>query len=103
MSGTVSFSMQQQFDQFGQLLVGGLLYSYASGTTTAQNAFRDIALTSPFSNPLVLDASGRVPQLFFADGTVRIRITDNLGVVQIDADALPVLGSSSTVTLRRRR
>lgn len=96
MSGTVSFSLQQQFSLDGQLLIGGLVYSYAAGTTTPQNAFRDAALTNPFPNPIQLDASGRVPQLFFADGVIRIRITDMTGVIQTDADAIPVIGSSAT-------
>ena len=98
MSGTTSLSLQQQFDRFGQLLIGGLVYTFQAGTLTPQSAFRDASLSTAWPNPLNLDASARVPSLWFADGVVRIRVTDVSGVVQFDGDALPVLGSSSTST-----
>ena len=98
MSGTTSLSLQQQFDRFGQLLIGGLVYTFQAGTLTPQSAFRDASLSTAWPNPLNLDASGRVPSLWFADGVIRIRITDISGVVQFDGDALPVLGSSAAAT-----
>ena len=98
MSGTSSICLQQQFDQFGNLLIGGHVYTYQAGTLTPQNAFRDASLTNPWPNPLDLDASARMPQLWFADGVIRIRVTDAGGVVQFDGDALPVIGSSATTT-----
>src|SRR5262249_22046095 len=95
MSGTVCLSLQQQFDLFGNLLVGGLLYSQQSGTLTLQTAFRDTALTQPWPNPITLGSDGRVPAIYFADGTIRIRLLDQHGVQVLDADQLPVIGSSS--------
>lgn len=42
----------------GEPLVGGLLYTYAAGTTTAKTAFKDAAHLVPHTNPIVLDARG---------------------------------------------
>jgi len=88
--------MTQQLDQFGAPLAGGLLYFIEAGTTsTPQNAFQDSALTIPWANPITLDARARVPQLFFADGLIKIRLTDKNGVEQLVADNIQVIGASS--------
>jgi microcystin-dependent protein len=95
MSGIIMLCGQQQLDNQGDPLVGGLVYMLQSGTLIQQSGFRDAALLNAWPNPLQLDASGRVPLIWFADGTIRIRITDRTGIVLFDADQLPVLGSSS--------
>lgn len=88
--------MTQQLDEFGKPLAGGKLYFIQAGTTsTPQNAFQDSALTLPWPNPFILDASGRVGQLFFADGSIKIRLTDVNGVEKLVADGLIVTGASS--------
>ena len=96
MAGTIPLSMTQQFDPLGNPLSGGLLYFFVAGTvSTPQNAFKDIALTQPWPNPITLDVAGRVPQVFLADGLIKIRLTDNAGVVQLSADNIQVIGASS--------
>jgi hypothetical protein len=95
MSGTINLCGQQQFDNDGNLLQGGLVYMLQAGTLVPQAGYRDAALVNAWPNPIQLDASGRVPSIFFADGTIRIRLTDASGVVLFDFDNLPVLGSSS--------
>jgi microcystin-dependent protein len=88
--------MTQQMDQYGDPLSGGRLYFFVAGTvSTPQNAFQDGALTLPWPNPITLDATGRVPQLFLADGLVKVRLTDVHGVTQLVADNLQVIGPSS--------
>lgn len=95
-SGTIPLSMTQQFDSLGKPLAGGLLYFIQAGTTsTPQNAYQDSALTIPWPNPITLDASARVPQLFFADGTIKVRLTDKNGITQVVADNIQVIGASS--------
>ena len=80
----------------GQPLNGGLLYFYQVGTVaTPQNSFQDTALTIPNPFPLVLDANGRVPPFYLANGTVHVRLTDANGVVQFDYPNMLVIGSSS--------
>jgi microcystin-dependent protein len=96
MSGTIPLSMTQQCDQYGDPLAGGQLYFIVAGTvSTPQNAYQDIGLTLPWPNPISLDAAGRVPQLFLADGLIKIRLTDKNGVVQLVADNVQVIGPSS--------
>lgn len=95
MAGSISLSLSQQFDNLGAPLNGGLLYFYASGTTTPQSAYQDSALTIPWPNPITLDSAGRVPQLYFADGAIKIRLTNSAGVVQVTGDNILVIGASS--------
>lgn len=88
--------MTQQLDQFGVPLSGAHLYFIQAGTvSTPQNAFQDSALTLPWPNPIILSASGRIPQLFFADGSIKIRLTDVNGVEILVADGILVVGASS--------
>ena len=52
---------QQFFDNNGDPLTGGKLYSYEAGTTTPQATYTTAAGNVPHSNPIILDAAGRVP------------------------------------------
>jgi len=94
MAGTINLALTQQFDMDGEPLGGGLLYFFAAGSTTPQSAFQDIGLTIVYPNPIVLDASGRVPMFYLADGSIKIRLTDKNGVTIIAADQLLVIGPS---------
>ena len=59
----------QFFDNNGAPLAGGLLYAYAAGTTTPQTTYTTSAGTISNANPIVLDASGRVPlQIWLVEG-----------------------------------
>ena len=51
---------QQFFDNSGDPLTGGLLYTYAAGTTTPQSTFTTSAGTTPHSIPIILDAAWRL-------------------------------------------
>lgn len=96
-AGTIPLSLSQRFDNISHLpLAKGQLFFIQAGTTsTLQNAFQDSALTIPYANPLTLDAGGNIPQLFFADGQIKIRLQNAAGVVQLSADNLQVIGASS--------
>lgn len=93
--GTIQLSLSQQFDSQGKPLSGGKLYLFGAGTTTPQSAYTDTALTLALPNPITLDASGRIPQFFLADGNIKIRLDDRTGVTVIAADNLLVIGPSS--------
>jgi hypothetical protein len=96
MSGTIPLSMTQQFDVYGQPLAGGQLFIIQAGTVaTPQNPYQDAALTLLLPNPITLDAAGRIPQFFLADGYIKIRLTDVNGVVQLAADGILVIGPSA--------
>ena len=51
----------QFFDNNGVPLSGGLIYTYAAGTTTPQATYTTSTGNIAHSNPIVLDAAGRVP------------------------------------------
>ena len=62
---TVSLSLfagagAQFFDNSGKVLTGGLIYTYAAGTTTPQTTYTSSSGATPQANPIVLDSSGRV-------------------------------------------
>lgn len=73
-------SNTQQHDLNGVPLSACLLTVYQGGTTQLASTFQDIGLTLPASNPLVADASGRIPLFFVADGSYAVRLTDQFGV-----------------------
>ncbi len=94
-AGTIPFSLSQQLDSFGKPLAGCKFYTIQAGTTsTPQNAYQDSALTTALPNPQTCDASGRLPQMFLADGTVKVRLTDKNGVTIVVADNIQVIGPS---------
>jgi len=51
----------QFFDNDGNPLAGGLIYTYAAGSTTPQPTYTTSTGGVAHTNPIVLDASGRVP------------------------------------------
>lgn len=51
----------QFFDNNGDPLTGGKLYTYAAGTTTPQTTYTTSAGNVAWTNPIVLDSAGRVP------------------------------------------
>lgn len=52
----------QFFDNNGNVLSGGKIYTYQAGTTTPADTYTDNLGSAVNSNPIVLDASGRPPQ-----------------------------------------
>ena len=50
----------QFFDNSGVILSGGLVYTYAAGTTTPQASYTTSAGNTAHTNPIVLDSAGRV-------------------------------------------
>lgn len=59
--------MYQFFDNSGEPLSGGLLYTYAPGTTTNKTTYTDENLSVANANPIVLDSAGRCG-IFLTDG-----------------------------------
>lgn len=61
----------QFFDNSGNPLSGGKLYSYLAGTTTPATTYTSSNGSTAHSNPIVLDAAGRVPaggEIWLTDG-----------------------------------
>ena len=60
----------QFFDNDGNVLSGGLIYTYAAGTTTPAVTYTTAAGSIAHSNPIVLNSGGRVPtgEIWLTDG-----------------------------------
>lgn len=71
---TVSLSLLggagwQFFDNNGNPLTGGKLYTYEAGTSTPALTYTSASGSTPNSNPIVLDAAGRVSEeIWLSDG-----------------------------------
>ena len=61
---------QQFLDNSGNPLTGGLLYTYAAGTTTPETTYTTAVGTTPNSNPIVMDAAGRLESEVWLTGAV---------------------------------
>jgi len=75
----------QYFDASGDPLVNGKIYFYESGTTTPKTTFADINSEIPNTNPVLLDASGRQPNIFF-EGVAKAILTNNNDVQIVSRD-----------------
>ncbi len=75
------------FDSNGVPLAGGLLYSYAAGTSTPLSTYTDAAGTAPNTNPVVLDATGQA-KVFMGVGTYKFVLQNSLGVQQWTVDQI---------------
>lgn len=98
-AGTVpGFSLTPQYDLTGHIAPGCKLYVIQAGTTsTPQIAYQDSGLTipSPGGSTLTCDATGRLPQFFLADGSIKFRLTTSGGTQIFVLDGILVVGASS--------
>jgi len=83
----------QFFDSSGDPLVSGLMYFYEPGTTTDKTTYADVNLSIANTNPVVLSADGRLPNVWF-DGTARQVLRESDGTLIWDID--PVGGANIT-------
>ena len=67
----------QFFDSSGDVLSGGKLYFKESGSDTLKNTYQESGLSTPNSNPVVLDSAGRAAVNIFLDGTYRVELRDS--------------------------
>jgi len=83
----------QFFDANGTPLVGGLLYTYAAGTTTPATTYTDNTGSTPNSNPIVFDAAGRISnEVWLTDGAAyKFILQTSTGVLIGSYDNIPVI------------
>ena len=74
----------QFFTNTGAVLTGGKLYTYAAGTTTPLTSYTTSAGNVARTNPIVLDAAGRVP----SGGEIWITSASYKFVLNTSADVL---------------
>jgi hypothetical protein len=67
---------QQYFDNSGQPLSGGRIYFYESGSSTEKDTYSDADQTVLNTNPVILDGSGRQPDIFFS-GSAKAVLKDS--------------------------
>ena len=63
----------QLLDNSGNVLSGGKIYTYAAGTTTPVATYTSSNGLTAWTNPVVLDAAGRVPsggEIWLTDGII---------------------------------
>ena len=70
----------QYFDNSGDVLSGGKIFFYESGTTTNKPTYADINEETANTNPVILTAAGRQPNIFFR-GTAKAVLTTSAGVI----------------------
>ena len=93
----------QAFTDQGVVLAGGKVYTYTAGTTTPATTYTSSTLTTPNSNPIVLQSNGRLPaSVWIGTGvTLKMVLTDSSGNVISGGtiDNLPGINDVPTGTL----
>ncbi|NIW45236.1 MAG: hypothetical protein GWN30_10925, partial [Gammaproteobacteria bacterium] len=54
----VNYPRFQVFDDNGDPLSGGKIYTYIAGTSTPKTTYSDRSLSTPHTNPIILDSRG---------------------------------------------
>lgn len=94
----------QFFDNSGNPLSGGKLYTYAAGTTTPQTTYTTIAGTpgTEHSNPIVLDSAGRVAgsnEVWLTNGLVyKFMLKTSVEVLLWSADNISGINDFSSLS-----
>ena len=85
----------QFFTNTGSVLTGGKLYTYAAGTTTPLTSYTTSVGNVARTNPIVLDAAGRVPsggEIWITSAAYKFVLTDSTDVLIATYDNLFGIG-----------
>jgi len=88
----------QFFTNTGAVLTGGKLYTYAAGTTTPQATYTTGSGNVARTNPVVLDAAGRVPdggEIWITSQSYKFVLKDSNDVLIATYDNVVAIGSGS--------
>jgi hypothetical protein len=88
----------QFFDDNGTPLTGGKLYTYAAGTTTPLASYTTYTGTVARTNPIVLDAAGRVPnggEIWISSASYKFVLKSSTDVLIATWDNVSGIGASS--------
>lgn len=77
------------FDDNGRPLSGGKIYTYEPNTTTPKTTYKDLAATTPNTNPILLDVAGEADIYF--DGQYRVIVESWRGEQMYDRDNVGAL------------
>ncbi len=91
----------QFFDNNGVPLAGGLLYTYAAGTTTPLATYTTSSGSTANSNPIILDAAGRpANEIWLTAAAYKLVLKTSTGVQLWSMDnitGLPSAGSQNDI------
>jgi hypothetical protein len=87
------------FDANGLPLAGGLLYSYAAGTSTPLATYTDQTEATPNTNPLVLDANGE-GVIWIGSSSYKFILKDSLSNTLWTADGIQSIPDGSITTVK---
>ena len=82
-------SLQTVLDMNAKPVGGAKIYFYDAETTTPRTVYRDAALTSPHTFPVVCDGFGRIPAIYISTGNYKFVLQDAGGGMIGSADDLP--------------
>ena len=88
----------QFFTNTGSVLTGGKLFTYAAGTTTPLVSYTTSAGTVARTNPVVMDAAGRVPdggEIWITSASYKFVLTDSTNVLIATYDNISGIGAAS--------
>ena len=88
----------QFFTNTGSVLTGGKLYTYAAGTTTPLTSYTTSSGNIARTNPIVLDAAGRVPdggEIWITSARYKFVLTDSNDVLIATYDNISGIGAAS--------
>ena len=86
----------QAFDDNGDPLAGGKLYTYEAGTTTPKTTYSDYDYQTANSNPLVLDSRGEADPIY-GQGWYKWVLKDSNDVEIWTFDNVPGMGCCSAL------
>jgi hypothetical protein len=89
----------QLFDDNGDPLTGGKVYTYAAGTTTPLATYTTSAGTVANTNPIILDAAGRTPnEIWLTAGTLyKFIVQTSVNVLVGTYDGLPAINDPYSI------
>lgn len=87
----------QAFDDYGELLAGGKIYTYEAGTTTPLVTYQDQNGATPNANPVVLNAAGRATVRVTNGVAYKFVIKDVDDVTVVTLDNI-IVGTSSNAS-----
>ena len=90
----------QFFTNTGAVLTGGKLYTYAAGTTTPLPSYTTSAGNVARTNPIILDAAGRVPdggEIWITPVAYKFVLTDSTDVLIATYDNISGVGVTTAI------
>lgn len=90
----------QFFDNNGDPLSGGKLYTYAAGTTTPAVTYTSNSGATPHANPIILDSAGRVPSEIWLTSSAfyKFRLDTSTDVTIWTKDNVPGILATADIT-----